>query len=152
MGPFISQNTGCHTHNFSSLNRQYVSTLENTVKSLMNLSLLLQKCPKCLVHVIWKVLEVGGKLLNSCCFMGCCFQNSFNIACGILVWFLSCFSSISFVHVVHPYSSIDTTTVWKEFSFNLLDRSDFLMIYSQSIAIHIFTMLLLMYVNFSTNF
>ena len=29
------------------------------------------------------------------------------------------------IHVVHPYSSMDTTDAWKELCFILLDRSDF---------------------------
>ena len=77
--------------------------------SLMSSSLLLQQCPACLVHFIWIVLERGGKWAYSCCFVGCCFQDLFNIARSILVHFLSSFFSLHFVsvHVVHPYSSID---------------------------------------------
>ena len=38
----------------------------------MNLSLLLQQCPACLVRLIWMVFEMGG-------FVGCCLQYLFNI-------------------------------------------------------------------------
>ena len=55
------------------------------------------------VCLIWMVLEMGGKCLYSCCFVGCCFQDLFNIACRILVQFPSSFFNISLVsvHVVH---------------------------------------------------
>ena len=45
---------------------------------LMSLSLLLQLCPECLDHLIWMVLEMGGRWPYSCCFVGCCFQDLFN--------------------------------------------------------------------------
>ena len=69
-------------------------------------------------------LEIGGKWSYSCCFMGCCFQDLFNIARSILVQFSSGYFSICFVsiHVVHPYSSIDTTTAWKKSRLILSDR------------------------------
>ena len=64
------------------------------------------------------------------------------------------------VHVVYPYSSIDTATAWKKSYFIL---SDFHMIDNQSIAVHTFTkhiltsllvdeILLPRYVSLSTNF
>ena len=70
--------------------------------SLMSSALLLQQYPACLVHLILMVFEMGGRWPYSCCFMGCCFQNLFNIAHSILVQFLSYFSSIHLVciHVV----------------------------------------------------
>ena len=40
--------------------------------------------------------------------------------------------------MVHPYSSIDTTAVWKKLRFILSVRSDFHMIDSSSIAVHAF--------------
>ena len=36
----------------------------------MSLSLLLQQCPTCLVHLIWMVLEIRGRWPCICCFMG----------------------------------------------------------------------------------
>ena len=42
------------------------------------------------------------------------------------------------VHVVHPYSSIDTTASWKKLRFILSVRSDFHMTDSLSIAVHAF--------------
>ena len=79
---------------------------------------------------------MGGKWPYSCCFVGCCFQDLVNIAPNILVQFPTSFSSMNFViiHVVHLYSSIDTTTAWKKSNLTLLDRSDFYMIDSLSIA------------------
>ena len=42
------------------------------------------------------------------------------------------------VHVVHPYSSINTTAAWKKLCFILSVRSDFYMTDSLSIADHTF--------------
>ena len=105
-----------------------------------SLSLLLQQSPVCLVCLTWMVLEMGGKWPFSCCFVGCCFQDLFNIAQSILVQFPSRFFFLHFVsiHVVHPYSSIDTTAAWKKSCFILSDRSDFHMIDSLLIAVYTF--------------
>ena len=53
--------------------------------SLISLSLLLQQCPACLVRLTWIVFVMGGRWPYSCCFVGCCLQDLFNIACSILV-------------------------------------------------------------------
>ena len=53
--------------------------------SLMSSSLLLQLCPACLVHLTLIVFMMGGKWPYSCCFIGCCLQDFFNIACNILL-------------------------------------------------------------------
>ena len=76
-------------------------------------------CSTCLVHLTWKVLERGGGWPYSCCWVECCFQDLFNIACCILVHFPSSFFSIHLVsiHVVHPYSNIDTTAAWKKLRY-----------------------------------
>ena len=73
----------------------------------------------------------------SCCFVRCCLQDLFNIARSILVQLLSSFFSIRLVsiHVVHPYSSTDTTAPWKKLCFILSDSSDFYMTYNLSIAV-----------------
>ena len=107
---------------------------------LMNLSLLLYQCLVCLVHRIWMVLEMGGRWPYSSCFMGCCFQDLFNILQSILVQFPSSFFLIHLlnIHVVHPYNRIDTTTAWKKLRFILLDMSDFPIIDNLSIAVHVF--------------
>ena len=42
------------------------------------------------------------------------------------------------VHVVHPYSSIDTTAAWKKLRFILSVKSDFHMIDRLSLAVHAF--------------
>ena len=71
-----------------------------------------------------------------------------------------CFVS---VHVVHPHSSTDTATVWKNTCFILSDSLDFHIIDNLSITVHIFAVHLLIslsvdetllpsYVNLSTNF
>ena len=51
------------------------------------------------------------------------------------------------VHVVHPYSSIDTTAAWKKLHFILSIRSDFHMTDSLSIAVHTFVSGVLMSVS-----
>ena len=67
------------------------------------------------------------------------------------------------VHEVHPYSSIDTAQLERNPVFILLDRLDNHIIDNLSIAVHTFAkrtlvslsvdeILLLRYVNFSTNF
>ena len=106
----------------------------------MSSSLLLQQCPTCLVHLTWIVFVMGGKWPYSCRFVGCWLHDLFNIACSILVQLPSSFFSICLVsiHVVHPYSSIDTTAAWKKLRFILSVRSDFHMTDSLSIAIHPF--------------
>ena len=131
----------------------------------MSSSLLLQQCTACLVLLIWMVLEMGGKCPYSCCYMECCIQDFFNIACSILVQFPSGFYSICLlsINVVHPYSRIDTNTAWKKLHFILSDRFNFHMIDNLLIAVHAFNShilisfsvdetLLLRYVNMSTNF
>ena len=72
--------------------------------SLVSSSLFLQQCPACLIRLTWMVLVMGGQWLNSCYFVGCCFQDLFNIARSILEQFPSSFSSRRFikVRVVHP--------------------------------------------------
>ena len=69
----------------------------------------LQQYPAWFVCLIWMVLEMKGRWLYSCCFMGFYLQDFFSIAGSILVQFLSSFFSICLVsvHVVHPYSRID---------------------------------------------
>ena len=95
--------------------------------SLMSSSLLLQQCPACLVRLTWIVFVMGGRWPYSCCFVGCCLQDLFNVAGSILVLLPSSFFSSRFVsvQVVHPYSSIDTTVAWKRQRFSLSVRSDF---------------------------
>ena len=46
---------------------------------------LLQQCPACLVRLTWIVFMMGGRWSYSWCFVGCCLQDLFNIACSILV-------------------------------------------------------------------
>ena len=53
------------------------------------------------------------------------------------------------IHVVHPYSSIETTAAWKKLRFILTLRSDFHMTNSLSIDVHTFTSRVLM--SFSVN-
>ena len=65
----------------------------------MSSLLLLQRCPACLVRLTWIVFVMGGRWPYSCCFVGCCRQDLFNIARNILVYLLSSFFSSRFVSV-----------------------------------------------------
>ena len=49
------------------------------------LSLLSQQRPVCLGHLSWMVCERVVVWPCSCCLLGCCFQDLFEIACGFLV-------------------------------------------------------------------
>ena len=100
----------------------------------------LQQCPVSLVRLTLIVFVMGGNWPYSYCFVGCYLQDLFNVAHIILVLFLSSFFFIRLVsaHVVHPYSSIDTTAAWKKLRFILSVRSDFHMTDSLSIAIDAF--------------
>ena len=104
----------------------------------MSSSLLLQQC---LVRLTWIVFVMGGRWPYSCWFVGCFLHDLFNIASSILVYLLSSFFSsclISF-HVVHPYSSIDTTAAWKKkLLFILSVRPDFHITDRLSLAVHVF--------------
>ena len=66
-----------------AFSRSYVGVHRST--SLMSLSLLLQQCPAYLVCLTWIVFVMGGEWPYSWCFVGCCFQDLFNIARSILV-------------------------------------------------------------------
>ena len=123
----------------------------------MSLTLLLQKCPACLVRLICVVLEMGGKCPYIFCFVWRCFGDLFHIAHSILVQFPSSFFSIRLVsvHMMHPYIRSDTNGTWRKFRFYMIDNL--------LIAVHAFTSRILMSlsvdeklfprcVNFSTNF
>ena len=90
----------------------------NWSMSLMSSSLLLQQCLTCLVRLTWIVFVTSGKWPYSSCFVGYCLQYLFNITLSILVLLPSNFFSISLisVHIVHPHSSIATTSAWKKTS------------------------------------
>ena len=102
--------------------------------SLMSSSQLLQQMSGCIILIIF---VIGSWWPYSCCFVGCYFQDSFTIARSILVQLPS--SSFSkrllSVHVVRPYSSIDTTAAWKKLCSILSVRSDFHMNYILSLAV-----------------
>ena len=132
--------------------------------SLMSSSLLFKQFPSCLVRLIWMALKMGCRWPYSCCFVGCCSQDLFNIARTILVQFQSNYFSICLfnAHLVHPYSKIYITAAWKKLQIILSDMSDFHMIDKLSVAVKAFTRRILMsfsvnetllpkYVNLSTN-
>ena len=115
----------------------YVGVHRST--SLISSSLLLQQCPVCLVRQTCIVFVMGGKWPYSWCLVGCWRQDLFNIALNIFAWLPSSFFFSRFVSVkvVHPYSSINTTAAGKKLRFILSVRSDFHMIKSLSIAVHV---------------
>ena len=104
--------------------------------SLISSSLLLQQCPACLVRLSLMVYVIGGKCPYSCFFVGCCFQDLFKAARSILVQLPSILFSrrLVNVHVVHPYSSTDVATAWKNSLFSLSVRSDFHIVDSPSFS------------------
>ena len=97
--------------------------------SLMSSSLLLQQCPACLFRLTWIVFVMGGRWLYSCCFLGCCLLDLFNIARSILVLLPSSFFSIRLVSV---------HAAGRNLRFILLARSCFYMTDSLSVAVHAF--------------
>ena len=60
--------------------------LFDSVKRSTSSSLLLQQCPACLVRLILIVFMMGGRWPDSCCFVGCCLRDLFNIARSIQVF------------------------------------------------------------------
>ena len=66
--------------------RAYAGVQRST--SLLSSSLLLQQCPACLVRLTWRLFVMGGRWLYNWCFVGCCCQDLFNIACVIAVYLL----------------------------------------------------------------
>ena len=108
--------------------------------SLMSSSLLLQQCPACLVRLTLIVFVIGGRWPYIWGFVGCCLQELFKIARSIFVQLPSSFFSIRLVsvHVVHPYSSTDTTAACKKLHFILSVMSDFNLTDSFSITVHAF--------------
>ena len=66
---------------------------------LMNSLFRLKQYRACPVRLIWTVLEMGGRSPYSCCFVGCCIQDLFNITRSIFVQLPSRFFSIRFVSV-----------------------------------------------------
>ena len=94
----------------------------------------------------------------------CCFQDLYKTTCIILRYFpLAFILSFVRVQVVHPCSSTDTATALKKSHFILLEKSGFYIINNLSIAVHIYPVnmlislsadevLLLRYINWSTNF
>ena len=104
----------------------------------MSSSLLLQQCPACPVHLTLIVFVMGIKLPSSCCFVGCCLQDLFNIAHSILVYLPSSFFSIRFVsvHVVQPYSNYDRCL--EKTAFHFISQVYLLYDDSLSTAVHTF--------------
>ena len=103
----------------------------------MSSSLFLKQSPICFIRLIWMVFMMGGSWPYGCCFVGCCLKDLF---CGFLALLPSSFFSIRLVsvHVVYPYSNIDTTAAGKKLCFILSDRSNFHMTNSISIVFHAF--------------
>ena len=124
---FIASNRSSGLYPVSSLSYcMYVQTgrpafarlCEGAHKSTspMSWSVLPEQCPACLVRLTLIVFRMGSRWPYSCCFVGCCLKDFFNITRSIPVLLPSSFFSICLVnvHVVHPYSSIDTNAAWKK--------------------------------------
>ena len=79
---------------------------------------------------------MGGWWLYSCCFVGCCLQDLFKIVRAFLFSCRQAFSFLVSVHVVHLYSSIDTTAAWKKLRFILSVRSGSHRTDTLSISVH----------------
>ena len=97
----------------------FICSCEGVQRSMsLTSSLLLQQCPACLVRLIWIVFVMSSWWLYSCCFLGCCLLDFFNIARSILVLLPSSFVFIRLVsvHVVHPHSVLfygsGLTSIW----------------------------------------
>ena len=132
----------------------------------MSLTLILQQCPTCLVHLTWMVFEMGSKCPYCCYFLGCCFQDFIIVVCSILVLFPSYFSPcvlLGSMWYIHPYCSINTATIGKTFCFIVLEKANLQMINNLLLTVNDFArgmvtslsvdeILLLRYMNLSTNF
>ena len=79
----------------------------------------------CLVRLILMALDMGGK----CTYISSFFVGFVQYSLSILVQFSSMSFSIHFVrvHVVHPYSSPDTTTARKKVLFTITLTQTFIM-------------------------
>ena len=87
--------------------------------SLMNSSLLLEQWPACLVRLILIVFVMGGWWPCSCCWVGRCLQDLFNIARRILFELPSKLNSAPLESVLYkmiPFRSDDARllAIWKE--------------------------------------
>ena len=107
----------------------------------MSSTLLLQQFPACLVRLILIVfvqLLLYGVLLPG--LVQYCSQHSCVIAVKLFLHTKrmekKLDSNYTRVHVVHPYSSIDTTAAWKKLHFILSVRFDFHMTDRQSTVVH----------------
>ena len=114
----------------------HVHVKESIEERHMNPSLLLQQCHACLVRLTWlfnrwevsdRAAFVREVLLPG--FVQYSSYHSFLVPVSLLL------NAFLRVHVVHLYSSIDTTTAWKKSRFISSDRSAFYMIDSQSIVV-----------------
>ncbi len=65
--------------------------------SLMSSFQRLQQCPTCRVCLMLIVFLIGGRWPYSCCFVGCCFQDLFDIARSILMQLPSSIFSMSLI-------------------------------------------------------
>ena len=122
--------------------------------SHMNSSLPIQQCPACLVHLIWIVLQIGGRWPYSCCFVGCCFQDLFIIAflCSFRLAFSLYVLSVSMWCI---YRVVLMQLLLGRKCFILLDSLDFYMMDNLSIVVHVFarcSWCVFSYMNLSTNF
>ena len=115
--------------------------------SLMSSSLLLKLCLACPVRLNWIVFCDGWKVAVQMLLCG----GAASRTCSILPAVFLCICRQAFfsirlvsVHVVHPYTSTDTTVTWKKLCFILSVRSDFHMTNSLWLSVHAFASRLLL--------
>ena len=126
----------------------------------MSSSLLLQRSPTWLVCLTWIVFEMGDEWSYSCYFVQCYFQDLFKIACSILVLFPSSFFSkcllISMwcIHtVVLTQLQLGRNTVlYHQLDLASLWSTVYVLVEHKLTSLSVDEILLLRYVNLSTNF
>ena len=108
--------------------------------SHMSSSQLLQQCLACLVRLTYIVFVMGVSCRTTASLWGAASRICSVLLAALLGSCRQAFFSIRFVsvHVVHPYSSIDTTAAWKKLRFILSVRSDFHMTDNLSLAVYAF--------------
>ena len=104
----------------------------------MSWSPLLQRCPLCLFRLTCIVSVMGSR--TTATLSGVASRTSSVLRAAFLCNCCQAIFSVRLVsvHVVHPYTSIDTTAAWEKLRFILSVRTDSHMTGSLSIAVDAF--------------